>query len=251
MSTTPVSKTLYALIAGVGAGTGRSVALRFAQAYPVVLLARKPESYASIVSEIRAAGGEALGVAADTSDAASVAAAFEIVKRELPGKTLAAAVFNVAGGFAIKPFLDVAVSDLDDSLAGNARGLFNFAQATLPSLLESVPTSPHPPSLIVTGATASVRGSARFGTFAAGKFAVRGLTQSLAREFGPQGVHVAHVIVDGVIDIPRTAAYTVNEGKPDGKISPDAIAENYWNLHTQHRSAFTQELDLRPYLEKF
>lgn len=92
MATPALSKTLYALIAGVGAGTGRSVALRFAQAYPVVLLARRPESYASIVDEIRAAGGQAVGVSADTSDAESVRRAFEEVKGELGGRTLAAAV---------------------------------------------------------------------------------------------------------------------------------------------------------------
>ncbi|KAG7285213.1 hypothetical protein NEMBOFW57_009834 [Staphylotrichum longicolle] len=248
---TAISKSFYAVIAGVGAGTGRSVALRFAQSYPVVLLARKPESYEAIVSEIRSRGGEALGVSADTADTASVASAFETIQKELPGRKVAAAVFNVGAGFAIKPFLEVTASDLDASLASNVGGLFNFAQATLPSLLEAVPTSPHPPSLIITGATASVRGSARFGTFAAGKFAVRALGQSLAREFGPQGVHVAHVIVDGVIDIPRTKGYNVNDGKEDGKISPDAIAESYWHLHTQPRSSFTQELDLRPYVEKF
>jgi NAD(P)-dependent dehydrogenase (short-subunit alcohol dehydrogenase family) len=97
-------------------------------------------------------------------------------------------------------------------------------------LLEAVPTSPHPPSLIITGSTASVRGSAHFGTFAAGKFAVRALGQSLAREFGPQGVHVAHVVVDGVIDGPRASAYTVNEGKKDGKIDPDAVSFTSWIL---------------------
>ncbi|SPQ27596.1 05d722bb-c4e7-41e9-b3f8-a7a5c2e93032 [Thermothielavioides terrestris] len=246
------SKSFYAVVAGVGAGTGRSVALRFARAYPVVLLARNSESYADIVAEIRQQGGEALGISTDTADPQSVASAFETIKKEFAaGRKLAAAIYNVGAGFAIKPFLEVSVSDLDASLASNARGLFNFAQATLPSLLDAVPTSPHPPSLIITGATASVRGSARFGTFAAGKFAVRALGQSLAREFGPRGVHVAHVIVDGVIDIPRTKGYTVNEGKEDGKISPDAIAESYWHLHTQHRSSFTQELDLRPYVEKF
>ncbi|KAL2135223.1 hypothetical protein VTI74DRAFT_9315 [Chaetomium olivicolor] len=245
------SKPFYALIAGVGAGTGRSVALRFARSYPVVLLARKPESYADIVSEIKQHGGEALGISADTSDPQSVASAFETIKKELPGKELAAAIYNVGAGYAIKPFLELKPEDLDASLSSNARGLFNFAQSTLPSLLSSVPSSPHPPSLIITGATASVRGSARFATFAAGKFAVRALSQSLAREFGPQGVHVAHVIVDGVIDIPRTKGFEVNGGKEDGKINPEAIAESYWHLHTQHRSAFTQELDLRPYVEKF
>lgn len=130
-------------------------------------------------------------------------------------------------------------------------GLFNFSKKVIPLLLESVNDSPHPPSLIITGATASVRGSARFGDFAAGKFAVRALGQSLAREFGPQGIHVAHAIVDGVIDIPRTKNFAVNGGAPDGKIDPDAIAESYWYLHTQPRSHFTQELDLRPYVEKF
>lgn len=93
-----------------------------------------------------------------------------------------------------------------------------------------MPTAPHPPTLIITGATASVRGSARFATFAAGKFAARALGQSLAREFGPQGVHVAHVIVDGVIDIPRTKSYNVNDGKEDGKISSDAVSTLFFPL---------------------
>ncbi|KAK3371272.1 hypothetical protein B0T24DRAFT_313023 [Lasiosphaeria ovina] len=245
------SKTFYAVVAGVGAGTGRSVALRFSKTYPVVLLARKPESYNDVVAEIKAAGGEAIGISADTADPAAVAAAFAAIKKEFPDKKLAAAIYNVGAGRAIKPFLELEPKDLDDSLAGNARGLFNFAQNTLPQLEASVADAPHPPSLIITGATASVRGSARFAVFAAGKFAVRALGQSLAREYGPKGVHVSHVIVDGVIDIPRTQGYTVNDGKPDGKISPDAIADSYWHLHTQHRSGFTQELDLRPYVEKF
>lgn len=104
------------------------------------------------------------------------------------------------------------------------RGLFFFAQKILPSLLESVKESPHPPSLLLTGATAAVKGSSNFGTFAAGKFALRALGQSLAMEFGPQGVHVAHVIVDGVIDIPRTQAWTVNGGVEGGKLDPEAVS---------------------------
>jgi NAD(P)-dependent dehydrogenase (short-subunit alcohol dehydrogenase family) len=104
------------------------------------------------------------------------------------------------------------------------KGFFNFAQATLPLLLESVDSSPHPPSLIITGATASLRGSAVMSSFASGKFALRATGQSLAREFGPKGVHVAHVIVDGVIDIPRTKEWLVNGGVPEGKISSDAVS---------------------------
>ncbi|CAN8100856.1 unnamed protein product [Discula destructiva] len=133
-------------------------------------------------------------------------------------------------------------------------GLLNFAHAILPLLLGSVDAGPvHPPSLIVTGATASLRGSARFADFAAGKFAARALTQSLAREFGPRGVHVAHAIIDGAIDVPKLVEFKeqITGGKPDAMLSPDSIAESYFCLHTQHRSAFTQELDLRPYTEKF
>lgn len=105
-----------------------------------------------------------------------------------------------------------------------SHGLFNFSQKVLPLLLESVDTSPYPPTLIITGATASLRGSAKFADFAAGKFAVRAIGQSIAREFGPQGVHVAHAIIDGAIDVPRLKAYKINDGKPDGKISPDAVS---------------------------
>jgi NAD(P)-dependent dehydrogenase (short-subunit alcohol dehydrogenase family) len=104
-------------------------------------------------------------------------------------------------------------------------GLFNFAQSILPLLLESVESSPQPPTLIVTGATASIRGSARWSVIAAGKSAQRILTQSLAREFGPLGVHVAHAIIDGGIDVPDATHYPRNDGTPDGKISPYAVSD--------------------------
>lgn len=137
-------------------------------------------------------------------------------------------------------------------------------------MLESVKEAQYPPTILVTGATASVRGSSNFGHFAAGKFALRGLTQSLSREFHPQGVHVAHAIIDGGIDTPWGKGSVYNDGIEDGKIRPEQvrailelsppwqtliscpkIAEDYWHLHTQHRSGFTQEIDLRPYVEKF
>ena len=109
-------------------------------------------------------------------------------------------------------------------LAFDRKGFYLFAQATLPLLLDAVPTSPHPPSLIITGATASLRGSAMMSSFASGKFALRATGQSLAREFGPKGVHVAHAIIDGVIDIPRTHDWPVNGGVEDGKINSDAVS---------------------------
>ncbi len=117
----------------------------------------------------------------------------------------------------------------------SSRGFFLFAQATLPLLLDAVPTSPHPPSLILTGATASLRGSATASSFASGKFALRATGQSLAREFGPKGIHVAHAIIDGVIDIPRTRDWPVNGGVEDGKISSDAVSLVYEILAERER----------------
>jgi NAD(P)-dependent dehydrogenase (short-subunit alcohol dehydrogenase family) len=105
-----------------------------------------------------------------------------------------------------------------------SKGLFLFAQKTLPLLLSSVSAAPYPPSLIVTGATASLRGSARYATMASGKFAQRALTQSLAREFGPQGVHIALVVVDGAIDTPWSRDRVANNGIMDGKLRPDAVS---------------------------
>ncbi|PSS22050.1 hypothetical protein M430DRAFT_17612 [Amorphotheca resinae ATCC 22711] len=245
------ANNFYSIVAGVGAGTGRSVAIKFSQTYPVVLLARSASNYEPIVKEINDAGGKAIGISTDISSPTSVKDAFAKIGEEFKGKKLAAAIFNVGGTFIRKPFLEMSLEEYEVGFAANGKGFYLFSQATLPLLLESVPTSPYPPSLIITGATASVRGSATMSSFASGKFALRATGQSLAREFGPKGIHVAHVIVDGVIDIPRTREWTVNGGVPDGKINSDAIADTYWHLHTQPRSHFTQELDCRPYVEKF
>jgi len=245
------ASNFYSIIAGVGAGTGRSVALKFAKAYPVALLARNPANYESIVKEIKATGGQAIGISTDVSSESSIKNAFAEIQKEFKGKKLAAAIYNVGGRFVRKPFLEMSLEEYEAGYASNGKGFYLFAQATLPLLLDSVPDSPHPPSLIITGATASLRGSASMSSFASGKFALRATGQSLAREFGPKGVHIAHAIIDGVIDIPRTKDWPVNGGFDDGKISPDAIADSYWYLHTQPRSHFTQELDVRPYVEKF
>lgn len=133
-------------------------------------------------------------------------------------------------------------------ILGYRMGAFHFSQAVVPLLQSSTKISPHPPSLIFTGATASVKGSARFAAFATMKFALRAMAQSLAREFGPEGVHVAHAVIDGAIDIPAHKQWDLGE---DGKISPDAIADAYWWLSTQPKSAFTWEIDIRPGKEKW
>lgn len=139
----------------------------------------------------------------------------------------------------------------DITLSLYSKGAFLFSQATLPLLLApTTSTSPpqHPPTLIFTGATASVKGSALFAAFATMKFALRALAQSLAREFGPQGVHVAHAVIDGVIDIPRTQNYGLAK---EAKIDPEAIADAYWYLHSQPKTSFTWEIDIRPGVEKW
>lgn len=242
----------FAIIIGAGTGTGRAVALRFAKSYPVAVLARTPKSYQGTVEEINKSGGRAVGIIGDAADAKSMDSAFDFIKKELSGLKLAAAIYNVASSFKVKPFLETSVDDdFDTSYCANTRGLFIFAQKSLPLLLDGVGAGEYPPTMLITGATASVRASAKFSALASSMFARRAIAQSLAREFGPQGVHVAHAIMDGVIDVPRSQGAVVNDGVEDGKLKPDAIAESYWHLHTQHRSAFTQELDMRPYVEKF
>ncbi len=109
-------------------------------------------------------------------------------------------------------------------LSERSKGAFHFSQAALPLLLSNIQQTPqYPPTLIFTGATASLKASALFASFATGKFALRALAQSLAREFGPKGVHVAHAIIDGVIDIERTKEWKVSDA-PDAKISADAVS---------------------------
>jgi NAD(P)-dependent dehydrogenase (short-subunit alcohol dehydrogenase family) len=105
-------------------------------------------------------------------------------------------------------------------------------------------------TVLLTGATASLRGSARFSALAVGKFGLRALAQSMAREFGPQGIHVAHVIIDGQINTPRMREMSP-EREEHTMLSPDAIAETYWQLHVQDPTAWTLELDLRPSVESF
>lgn len=108
----------------------------------------------------------------------------------------------------------------------------------------------HPPTLIFTGATASVKANAQMSSFACAKFALRALATSIAKEFAPKGVHVAHAVIDGVIDIPRTKDW-LKDMPPEAKIGAEDIAETYWNLHTQSRRCFTNEVDIRPMLEKW
>ncbi|KAE8387700.1 NAD(P)-binding protein [Aspergillus alliaceus] len=240
-----------AIVAGAGPGTGAAIARRFAKAYPVVLLARTQANLVPLAQSIHQNGGSALAISADVTNADAIDSTMAQIKTHFGRDvSVAAAIFNVASKFTRKPFLDSNAEFLD-SLEATARGASNFSKAVIPSMVREAKDSEqqYPPTLIFTGATAAMKGGPGLGSFAMSKFAVRALSQSLAREFGPQGVHVAHAIIDGIIATEKTKDY--NKDRPDSKIDPDSIAEAYWFLHTQPRSAFTHELDLRPYCENW
>ena len=232
-----------AAVLGVGPGLGAAVARRFARkGFGVALMARREESVAGIREEIEGGGGTALPVSADATDPDSVAAAFELVRGELGDPEVF--VYN-AGAFQMGGILDLSPEQFDACFRANCAGAFYAAQQVLAAMVEAGRGT-----VLLTGATAALRGSARFSALAVGKFGLRALAQSMAREFGPQGVHVAHVIVDGQIHTPR-----VREMSPAREehtlLSPDAIAETYWLLHSQDPTAWTLELDLRPAVESF
>jgi NAD(P)-dependent dehydrogenase (short-subunit alcohol dehydrogenase family) len=223
-----MASKLIAIVAGVGPGTGASVARKFAKTYPVVLLARKPENFESLAKEINASGGKALGISTDVSDVASLKNAVDSIKEEFgQDVAAAAAIFNASGGFLRKPFLEIEPEVFQQSLDVSATGSILFSQSFLPLLLNGVKhQSEYPPSLIFTGATASVKSNAQMASFSMGKWALRALSQSLAREFGPEGVHVAHAIIDGVIDIPRTKE-RLKDMPPEAKLNADAVSHRH------------------------
>ena len=232
-----------AVIVGVGPGIGGAVARRFAgEGHAVALAARSPEKLAPVAEAIENAGGVALPVPMDATDAGQVEEAFARIRSELGDPSVL--VYN-AGAFHIAGLLEIDTATFERSWRINCLGAFHCAQQVLPAMVDAGRGT-----LLFTGATGSLRGGARFSCLAVGKFGLRALAQSMAREFGPQGVHVAHVIIDGMVDLPRTRSWMPD--KPDEAfLAPDAVAEAYWALHSQHPSTWTHEIDLRPATESF
>ena len=228
---------------GVGPGLGAAVARRFArEGYAVALLARNEASLKEIHADITRSGGRAGVFSADAADAGSLPAAFSRLRAELgPPEVL---VYN-AGAYQAGGILELDPAAFESAWRVNCLGAFLAAREVLPAMLERGRGT-----LLFTGATASLRGSARFAGLAVGKFGLRALAQSLAREFGPRGIHVAHAVIDGQIDTPRLRGM-MPARDASTMLAPDAIAETYWQLHQQHPTAWTQELDLRPAPEKF
>jgi NAD(P)-dependent dehydrogenase (short-subunit alcohol dehydrogenase family) len=236
------------LVVGVGAwrGLGAAIARRFAKGgHPVTIAGRNADKLEQTAKELRATGATVSAVIGDGARAADASRFVSEAERLGP---LAVAVHN-AGGNEPAPFLRVSEESFTRHWREHALGAFLLAQAAVPRLLAHGGGS-----LFFTGASASLRGKANFAPFASAKGALRNLAQSLAREFGPQGIHVAHVVVDGGIGGDRLLSrlpQLKDQRGPDGLLDPDAIAEAYWNLHHQHPSAWTLELDVRPWSESF
>jgi len=236
------------LVVGVGAslGLGAAISRRFAAGgYPVVVAGRNAEKLKATAAELEASGAT---VASVVGDAASAQDARRFVAAAEALAPLSLAVHN-AGGNQPSPFLRVSAEVFEQHWREHVLGAFHLGQAAVPVLLEHGGGS-----LIFTGASGSLRGKANFAPFAAAKAGLRNLAQSIAREFGPQNIHVGHVVVDGGIAGERLLTRVPGLAKqrgPDGMLNIDAIADAYWFMHHQQRSAWTLELDVRPWAESF
>lgn len=232
-----------ALVVGAGPGLGAAVARRFArEGFSVGIATRKRDTVEPIARAITDAGGRARAFAADATSPAAVAALFTEVRAELGAPDVL--VYN-ASGFQMTSILDASPEDFEQAWKASCFGAFLCAREALPAMVERGAGT-----VLLTGATAALRGGARFSCFAVGKFGLRALGQSMARELAPRGIHVAHIIVDGQIDSPR-ARTGAPRRDASTFLAPDAIAETYWQLHAQPATAWTQEIDLRPSAEAF
>jgi NAD(P)-dependent dehydrogenase (short-subunit alcohol dehydrogenase family) len=235
------------LVVGAGDATGSAIAKRFAREGLIACMSRRSgDKLAPVVQAIQAAGGQAHGFASDARDEAAVAKLFAHIETQIA--PLHAVVFNVGGNVRFP------LAETTERVYRKVWEMGALAGFLVGREAARVMAPRGQGSIFFTGATASLRGGAGFAAFAGAKHALRALAQSMARELGPQGLHVAHVLIDGAIDTEFIATQFPERYAAkahDGILAPDAIAEAYWQLHTQHRSAWTHELDLRPWCEKF
>lgn len=231
-----------AVVVGVGPGLGAALARRFAAEYSVALVARNADYLAQLAAEINAQAGHALPFPANVADAAATDTAFAAIRAQLGDPD--ALLYNAA----MRPFgrlMETKASTFENTWRVNAMGAFLCSQQVVPAMLKAGRGV-----ILFTGATAGVKPFPTSAAFGPAKFAMRGLAQVIARDLGPQGIHVAYVNVDGPIDMPF-----IRRLRPDAKeedlLKPSAIADTYWHLAHQDRSAWTQELDVRPFKEQF
>lgn len=244
-----------AIIFGAGArpGIGAAVAERMAaQGMPVYVTGRTQEKIEATAEVIRQAGGEAKAVVVDAAQQDQVLAAFEKINSD--GYALGLVVHNVGTNRPAK-FLDIDPDSFGKSWRADCLSGFFIGQAAVERMQDNAEDAQGSRGTIIfTGASASLRGSAGFANFAANKAGLRSIAQAMAREFGPKGIHVAHVVVDGVVDGDRMRGFMpqwIEQKGESGALDPADIAGAYWHLASQHRTAWTHELDLRPYKETF
>lgn len=236
-----------ALVVGAGDATGGAIARRFAAGgYSACVTRRDAQKLQPLIDEILGAGGQAHGFACDARKEDDVIALVARVEREIgPIEVLA---FNVGANVRSSILEETAQRFVATWETNCLAGFLNAREVARRMVPRGRGT------ILFTGATASMRGSADFAAFAGAKAALRALAQSMARELGPKNIHVAHVVVDGSIDTEFTRTNFPQRhalGQQDGILSPEHIAQNYWWLHQQPRDAWTFELDLRPWMEKW
>lgn len=236
-----MSQGQTAVVTGVGPGLGIALVRCFAEAgMNVAMAARDKDRLVGLVPPEY--GDRVRAYPTDVTDEEQVAALFDAAARDLGEPDLV--VFN-AGGFATGGILDIAAADLEKCWRVGCLGGFLVGQAAARRM---VPRGSG--TILFTGATAALRGSANFINLAVPKFGLRALAQSMARELGPQGIHVAHTIIDGQIESDRKR-HLLDERGPDTLLKPQHIAQTYLHIHRQHRTTWTQEVDMRPFAEKF
>jgi NAD(P)-dependent dehydrogenase (short-subunit alcohol dehydrogenase family) len=232
-----------AMVVGVGPGLGAALVRRFAQGgHAVAMLARSREFMDGLAAEVKAAGGRTLAVTANVGDAAEINRAFDTVRSKLGVPEVL--LYN-AGSGNWGTISEITPEQYEDSWRVNAFGAFLCAKQAVPDMIKNKRGV-----ILLTGATAGIKAGPMSAAFGPAKFAVRGLAQSLARDLGPRGIHVAYVNVDGMIDMPAVRSQMPSV-KDEDLLKPAAIAEAYWFLANQDPSAWTQELDVRPFKEKF
>ena len=236
-----------ALVIGAGDSTGGAIAKRFArEGYIACVTRRSADKLQPLIDSIRAEGGQAYGYGSDARKEEDVAALFAQIEAEHgPVEVM---VFNIGANVPSSILEETARKYFKVWEMACFSGFLNGQAAARRMVARGRGT------ILFTGATAALRGSANFAAFAGAKHALRALAQSMARELGPLNIHVAHVVVDGAIDtafIRDTFPERYALKDQDGILNPDHIAENYWYLHTQPRDAWTFELDLRPYMERW
>lgn len=241
-----------AVVLGVGAerGIGGAASRRFAkEGYHVLVAGRTAAKTDKVVETIAREGGSATAVVTDGTQEADVAALFDrAMADDGNGAPADLFVFNMGNNAAVD-FREMTAAHFEDSWRVGCFAGFLFGREAMRRL---VPLGRG--TVLFTGASGSMRGRPKFAAFNATKGGLRLLVQSMAREFGPQGIHVAHVIIDGGIEGDRLLSRMPDRAEkagPDGLLKVDAIVENYWHVHRQQRSAWTHEIDLRPYKETF